>query len=151
MMLLNRSVAQVRATLSEYPRPFWTLVGASFIDNLGGALLFPFFTLYVTAKFGVGMTTVGLLFALFSITSVVGSTVGGALTDRLGARRCSSSVCWPALPPYWSWAWPTRSPCSRWARCWPAFSPTPGSPPSKLWSPTSCRSTNGRRVMAFSA
>ena len=87
MMLLNRSVAQVRATLSEYPRPFWTLVGASFIDNLGGALLFPFFTLYVTAKFGVGMTTVGLLFALFSITSVVGSTVGGALTDRLGRKK----------------------------------------------------------------
>jgi MFS family permease len=87
MNFLNRTVAQVRTTLDEYPRPFWTLIGASFIDNLGGALLFPFFTLYVTAKFGVGMTTVGLLFALFSLASVVGSTVGGALTDRLGRKK----------------------------------------------------------------
>jgi MFS family permease len=87
MNFLNRTVAQVRTTLDEYPRPFWTLIGASFIDNLGGALLFPFFTLYVTAKFAVGMTTVGLLFALFSLASVVGSTVGGALTDRLGRKK----------------------------------------------------------------
>ena len=86
-MFISRSIAQVRTVLDEYPRPFWTLVGASFIDNVGGALLFPFFTLYVTAKFGVGMTTVGILFALFSLTSVVGSTVGGALTDRLGRKK----------------------------------------------------------------
>jgi MFS family permease len=86
-MFISRSIAQVRTVLDEYPRPFWTLVGASFIDNVGGALLFPFFTLYVTAKFSVGMTTVGILFALFSLTSVVGSTVGGALTDRLGRKK----------------------------------------------------------------
>lgn len=86
-MFITRFTAQFRDTLAEYPRPFWTLVGASFIDNVGGALLFPFFTLYVTAKFGVGMTTVGIIFAIFSITSVFGSTIGGALTDRLGRKK----------------------------------------------------------------
>jgi len=80
-------VSRLRVLLAEYPRHFWTLVGATFIDRVGGALLFPFFTLYVTAKFGVGMTTVGVLFAAFSLSSVVGSTVGGALADRLGRKK----------------------------------------------------------------
>lgn len=70
----------------EYPRPFWTLVGVTFIDHLGGALLFPFFALYITSKFGVGMTEVGLLFAVFSISSFAGSFLGGALTDRMGRK-----------------------------------------------------------------
>lgn len=61
-------------------------MGASFIDSLGGALLFPFFTLYVTAKFGVGMAQVGLIFGMFSVASVVGSTMGGALSDRFGRK-----------------------------------------------------------------
>lgn len=70
----------------EYPRPFWTLVGVTFIDHLGGALLFPFFALYITSRFGVGMTEVGLLFAVFSISSFAGSFLGGALTDRMGRK-----------------------------------------------------------------
>jgi MFS family permease len=53
---------------------------------LGGFILFPFFTLYITSKFGVGMTMVGFIFGTFSITSIVGSTIGGALTDRLGRK-----------------------------------------------------------------
>jgi MFS family permease len=48
--------------------------------------MFPFFTLYVTRKFNVGMTEVGVLFGLFSIASMVGSMFGGALSDRLGRK-----------------------------------------------------------------
>jgi len=53
---------------------------------VGGALLWPFFTLYITRKFGVGMTQVGVMFGLFSISSIVGSTLGGALTDHMGRK-----------------------------------------------------------------
>jgi MFS family permease len=70
----------------EYPSQFWVLILATFIDRLGGALMFPFFTLYITRKFGVGMTQVGVIFGLFSISSVAGSMFGGALTDRLGRK-----------------------------------------------------------------
>ena len=62
-------------------------MGASFIDRLGGALLFPFFALYITEKFKVGMTEVGILFGFFSLSSLMGSFLGGALTDRVGRRR----------------------------------------------------------------
>ena len=77
---------KIQATFNEFPRQFWVLVLGTFIDRLGGALLFPFFTLYLTRKFSLGMTQVGVIFGLFAISGVVGSMVGGALTDRLGRK-----------------------------------------------------------------
>jgi MFS family permease len=83
---LSKEIGRLQGVYHEYPGQFWILVAGTFIDRLGGALLFPFFTLYITRKFGVGMTTVGLIFAVFSIAGAVGSTLGGALTDRLGRK-----------------------------------------------------------------
>jgi len=80
-------IEQIRAVYHDYPSQFWLVVGASFIDRLGGAMLFPFFTLYLTRKFGINMTTVGVIFMAFSLSSFLGSMVGGALTDRLGRKR----------------------------------------------------------------
>ncbi len=85
-MNFSRRLARIRNIYDEYPPQFWTLILGAFIDRLGGALLFPFFTLYITRKFGVGMTTVGVLFGFFSISSVIGSGLGGALADQLGRK-----------------------------------------------------------------
>lgn len=83
---MRNLLANARQLYTAYPRTFWTLVVVTFIDRLGGFLLFPFFALYITRRFEVGMTEVGILFALFSISSFFGSFIGGALTDRLGRR-----------------------------------------------------------------
>ena len=77
---------RIKDTYNEFPRTFWTLVGASFIDRLGGTMIFPFFALYVTQKFNVGMTQAGVLLAIFSVAGLVGSMIGGALTDKFGRR-----------------------------------------------------------------
>ena len=77
---------KVKKIYREFPSTFWTLMGASFIDRIGGALIFPFLSLYVTQKFNVGMTQVGELFALFAFASVFGSMLGGAMTDKFGRR-----------------------------------------------------------------
>ncbi|RLC83333.1 MAG: hypothetical protein DRJ03_17470, partial [Chloroflexi bacterium] len=76
----------IRNIYAEYPRQFWILILGVFIDRLGGALMFPFLTLYITQKFSVGMTEVGLIFGLVSLSSIVGSVLGGALTDRFGRK-----------------------------------------------------------------
>jgi MFS family permease len=86
-MFFKNQVNKTVEVYREYPRTFWILVGSVFIDRLGGALIYPFFALYITSKFQVGMTEVGVLFFLFSISSFVGSFLGGALTDRLGRKR----------------------------------------------------------------
>jgi MFS family permease len=71
----------------EFPRKFWIVVGVSFIDHVGGTMLFPFFALYITQKFGVGMTQAGIVLGLFSIAGLVGQMIGGALTDKFGRRK----------------------------------------------------------------
>ena len=39
----------------------------SFVDGIGGTLLFPFFALYITQKFNVGMTQAGILLGMSSL------------------------------------------------------------------------------------
>jgi MFS family permease len=85
-MFFARQWQRVRAVYGEYPQQFSVLIGAAFIDSVGGALLYPFFALYITAKFGVGMTEVGIMFGAFSLASLVGNTLGGAMTDRFGRK-----------------------------------------------------------------
>ncbi|HDD55624.1 MAG TPA: MFS transporter [Chloroflexi bacterium] len=71
---------------SDFPSKFWVVVGTSFIDRIGGTLLFPFFSLYITEKFGVGMTQAGIVLGSFSAFGLVGSIIGGALTDKFGRK-----------------------------------------------------------------
>jgi MFS family permease len=71
----------------EFPRLFWVVVVVSFIDGIGGTLLFPFFALYITQKFGVGMTQAGILLGMSSLFGLIGSMVGGALTDKFGRKQ----------------------------------------------------------------
>jgi len=80
--VLNR----LQSTYREYPQPFWVLTVATFVDRLGGTLIFPFFSLYITQKFGVGMTEAGVLFGIWAVAGLVGQIVGGALTDRFGRK-----------------------------------------------------------------
>lgn len=77
----------LQKTIREFPRHFWAVVGVSFIDSIGATLLFPFFALYITHKFSVGMTQAGVVLGAFSAFGLLGNIIGGALTDRLGRRR----------------------------------------------------------------
>ena len=77
----------IKKIYREFPNRFWVVVAVSFIDRVGGTLLFPFFSLYITQKFGVGMTQAGLVLGLFSIFGLIGGMIGGALTDKFGRRK----------------------------------------------------------------
>lgn len=79
-------IERIRKIYHEYPRRFWVLVGVGFVDGIGGTLLFPYFSLYITHKFNVGMTEAGLLLGIFAITGLIGSMIGGALTDKFGRK-----------------------------------------------------------------
>ena len=77
----------IQRTYNEFPRLFWVVVMTRFIDALGDTILYPFFALYVTQKFGVGMTQAGILLGMKSFFNLIGSTAGGALTDKFGRRQ----------------------------------------------------------------
>jgi MFS family permease len=77
---------KISRTYHQFPRTFWVVVVTQFIDSIGGTILHPFFALYVTKKFSVGMTEAGFILATNSIAGMIGSAIGGALADRFGRR-----------------------------------------------------------------
>ena len=83
---MNNLLERTGKIYHEYPPAFWVYNIIVFIDRLGGFMLYPFFALYLTQKFNIGMSTVGILFAIFSISGMVGSALGGALADRMGRK-----------------------------------------------------------------
>lgn len=85
--MIQRQWQKAIELFNEYPRTFWKVIFITFIDRVGGALIFPFFALYLTSKFNVGMADVGILFATFSLSSFAGNAIGGALTDRFGRKK----------------------------------------------------------------
>lgn len=84
---MTHIIGNITKTFNEFPRLFWIVVLTRFIDALGSTILFPFFSLYVTQKFGVGMMQAGILLGMNSFFALAGSTVGGALADRFGRRK----------------------------------------------------------------
>jgi len=77
----------IKKMYNRFPSLFWVVAFTLFIDSIGSTLLFPFLALYITQKFGVGMTQAGILIGMSSLAGIIGSTIGGALTDRFGRRR----------------------------------------------------------------
>lgn len=78
---------KVKKIYLEFPRTFWIVVGVSFIDRVGGTMLFPFYSLYITQKFNVGMTQAGIVLGIFSLAGLFGQMIGGALADKFGRRK----------------------------------------------------------------
>jgi MFS family permease len=85
-MFFEKQCQRLMKIYHEYPRAFWIVVVVNFIDRLGTSLLLPFFAFYMTKRFGVGMETVGALFAVWTSSSFIGSFPGGVLADRLGRK-----------------------------------------------------------------
>jgi MFS family permease len=83
---MKKTVTNIKKLYNEFPRLFWVVVLTRFIDSWGRTILFPFFSLYVTQRFGVGMTQAGILLGLNSFFALAGSTVGGAFADKFGRR-----------------------------------------------------------------
>jgi DHA1 family tetracycline resistance protein-like MFS transporter len=62
------------------------ILGITFIDILGFAILIPLMP-YFVKHFGVGDVVVGLLFATFSFTQFIGSPIWGNVSDRIGRKK----------------------------------------------------------------
>lgn len=79
-------LTKLAKTFNSFPGNFWILIGASFIDRLGSSILYPFFALYATKKFNIGMTEVGVIFAVFALTNMLGNFISGLVSDKFGRK-----------------------------------------------------------------
>ena len=86
--LLHRLISNIKKIYQEFPKKFWIVVAVSFIDRIGGTLLFPFFSLYITQRFERGDDPGGLCPGI-----ILHFWVGGAVH-----RRGINGQIWPPQP-----------------------------------------------------
>ena len=70
-------------SFSGFPREIWLLTLVTFV-NRAGTMVVPFMSLYLTKDMGLTLEEVGWIMSCFGAGSVVGSWLGGKLTDKLG-------------------------------------------------------------------
>jgi len=83
---VRRVIAAYRLSFSGLPRPVWLLAGAVLV-NRAGTMVLPFLSLYLTRELGFTAVRAGQILSLYGVGSMVGSTLGGWLSDRIGAVR----------------------------------------------------------------
>ncbi|TFH29761.1 MAG: MFS transporter [Promethearchaeota archaeon] len=76
----------LKSNYNQFPKNFWMVAFTSFIDQLGSFILMPFIALYITARYDIGMTQVGFIFAIVGAGNMIGGILGGALTDKFGRK-----------------------------------------------------------------
>jgi MFS family permease len=71
-----------RDSLRAFPRPFWVLLGATFVARFG-VFVVPFLTLFMTRK-GFSAADAGLAAGAYSVGSFFAAGLGGWMADRIG-------------------------------------------------------------------
>jgi len=76
-----------RDAFSGLPRELWLLAVVALV-NRAGSMVLPFISLYLIVQRGFSALQAGRVLALYGLGAVVGSYLGGWLTDRVGPTRC---------------------------------------------------------------
>lgn len=66
------------------PREVWLLCLVTFVQR-SGTMVLPFLTLYLTQRQGFSVQEAGVVLSLYGVGAIVGSYIGGWLSDRIGA------------------------------------------------------------------
>src|SRR4051794_19622983 len=94
--------SSLRHDVRRLPRAVWIVAGGSFLNRLGGFVV-PFLVLYLVHG-GYSAADAAVAVSAYALGKIVAGPVGGALTDRVGARRttvlsmAASGVLTLALP-----------------------------------------------------
>jgi len=84
--MLHQTAQLYRESFAGLRREVWYLSLVLFI-NRTGAMVIPFLTVYLTSRRGFSLSDAGLIMSCFGLGSVLGSFVGGWITDRFGFYR----------------------------------------------------------------
>ena len=89
------------------PRPFWVLVGATFVNRFG-VFVVPFLALFITRN-GNTATQAGYAVAAYSLGGFIAAWIGGWMADRLGRNvtmavsSLAGAVCMMAMSQAVDW------------------------------------------------
>ena len=80
---MKKLVSSYFNTFNGLSKEVWWLALITLI-NRAGTMVIPFLSLYLTQSLSFSLAEVGWVMALFGLGSVIGSWLGGKLTDRIG-------------------------------------------------------------------
>ncbi|ANE52856.1 MFS transporter [Flavisolibacter tropicus] len=80
--MLQASVELYKKAYTGIPRPIWWLSLVMFI-NRSGTMVIPFLTVYLISN-GYTLSQAGTVMSAFGLGAILGSFIGGKLSDRLG-------------------------------------------------------------------
>jgi predicted MFS family arabinose efflux permease len=81
--MLTRTLNAYLSSFAGLSRDVWMLGLVSFI-NRAGAMVFPFLAVYLTQELGFSKPNAALVLTSFGVGAVIGSIMGGRLSDRIG-------------------------------------------------------------------
>jgi len=81
--MVARALRFYISSFSGFNREIWLLTLVTFV-NRAGTMVVPFLSLYLTKDMGLALEEVGWIMSCFGAGSVVGSWLGGKLSDKLG-------------------------------------------------------------------
>ena len=84
MTLLARAYSYYITSFHGLSRQVWILALVTLV-NRAGSMVIPFLSLYLTSDMGLSLQQVGWIMSSYGAGSVLGSWLGGKLTDRSGA------------------------------------------------------------------
>src|SRR3712207_6145129 len=80
--MLQASIELYKKAYTGIPKPIWWLSLVMFI-NRSGTMVIPFLTVYLTSS-GYTLSQAGTVMSAFGLGAIVGSFIGGKLSDRFG-------------------------------------------------------------------
>jgi predicted MFS family arabinose efflux permease len=86
---------------ANIPTNIWLLAIISLI-NRSGTMVIVFLPIYLAQKLGYGIDVVGITLSIFGFGMILGSYLGGALTDRLGFLLVQTTSLVVSGLLYWS-------------------------------------------------
>lgn len=84
--MIRSPVVAYRQAFSNLPKPVWLIAVATLI-NQSGTMVLPFLALFLTERRGFSKTHIGIAIAIYGIGGILGSHVGGWLTDTFQRPR----------------------------------------------------------------
>lgn len=83
---MRRILKIYKAAYADLPREVWILSLVVFINRSGSIVLF-FMTLYLTRELNFSVSTAGKIISIYGIGALMGTYLGGWLSDIIGSKR----------------------------------------------------------------
>jgi len=84
--VIRRVVRLYHSAFRGLPRDVWLLCAVALV-NRSGTMVLPFISLYLAHERGMSVSGTGRVLAVYGLGAIVGSYIGGWLSDRIGATR----------------------------------------------------------------